>query len=280
MRVTIIVAINLAITTAFSTALAFPDPVTINFYPVSPVAGHIYPSNKTLPIAFGIDNAIAAFQFGFILNMNISGVSFEYSDSTPELMYVNLLSVFSGNNSQTSTPYIFNDVTKTTFSKGYYTFGWSLIIYNCSETPVASGTQIDIWSGPVGSAMIEFFVNDDGTAVPVGQTEGTGNGDIQVVYTENSASCAGIVTKSFLSATGLISTPVFSTPTTSILQTTSPAFTSAFPVATLSSTSSTPKVSLQSNLTKSGSNAMSSNGSVGVYIFTIVSVGALLYIFI
>src|ERR1700753_3832042 len=59
----------------FARAAAVNTPVAISFYPISPVPGHIYAPNATVPVMIGINNADAALAYSAIVELEISGNS-------------------------------------------------------------------------------------------------------------------------------------------------------------------------------------------------------------
>jgi len=169
------------IASTFTIVTAYDLPVDINVYPISPIPGHIYPSGQNISVAIAIDNAIAAFDFGFILNYELNG-SFPNPEGGAPQRYVIASGGTAGNaalNSTQDTVWIWNSSTFSVVPPGTsnMTFSWTYMMTTCSLD-----ANVDDISTLSMAASFDLFAADDGTNVG----PGTGTSEdmqIQVVST-------------------------------------------------------------------------------------------------
>jgi len=200
--------ISLVILHLKTTAQSYNFPVTINVYPISPLAGHIYPANQTLPIAIAIDNAIAAFTFGFQLYWSVNGTIysptypfFEPQDNVGSGSFIPEEAAFPSN-----PLFVYTSATSMILGEGNWTFTWSWEWTTCAVEP----TVIILTEGPLIFASIPFFVDYNGTVVPEGEGGSPDTGSIQLNVAGN-ISCPSAVVTSII--TPNVTTPILSPPT-------------------------------------------------------------------
>jgi hypothetical protein len=186
-------ALGAALVPCIASGTKFNTPLAIDFYLISPVQGHTYPTQTNIPFVIGVNNAVPAWGFGFSLEYTL----YENDNTTNG----QLEWTFGGFTSPVYTNYTTPTIDATTFI--YYGINdtllpegdWNVVLSVSVTTCTESSDEITWNSGPVGSTQITFSTANDGTEleelVPQGGgTPGNGLGNVELyVGSQISSGC-------------------------------------------------------------------------------------------
>jgi hypothetical protein len=176
-------ALSAALVSQVASGTKFNTPLAIDFYLISPVHGHTYPTQTNIPVVIGINNAVPAWGFGFSIEYTIYG----NDNTTNGRSEWNVGGFDSPRYTNYTTPtidaatFIYYGINDTMLPEGDYKVVLSVTMATCTE----SGDETTFNGGPVGSSQITFSTADGGTEIDElvpqgGDTPGNGPGNLEI----------------------------------------------------------------------------------------------------